>query len=271
MLVRGVKPHSAAKSKLVSKSIDTVTTAMADKWFATKHGLEYLELYSGPGRLLDEWTGEELPGSPMQALEVRRPFSRYLFSDYSGECVEALRTRVGDRPDVRVIEGDANNPAHLERVADFLNPRALLIVYLDPARPRDLHWTTVEALARRFEFADLIINLPVNSLMRSILGASSGGVIGSGTAGRFLNHPSPVDLLARTPAGKLIVSASITAIREHYDEQLMSLGFKKPGRRTIEFPANNPYYDVLYASRHEMGVKLWDRTNPPPEPPPRLF
>src|SRR3954464_8631682 len=159
MLVRGVKPHSANKSKLVSRSLDTVTTAMADKWFATKHGLEYLELYSGPGRLLDERTGEELPGSPMQALEVRRPFTRYVFSDFSGECTQALQARVGERPDVTVLEGDANSPAHLERVAKLLNPRALLIVYLDPARPRDLHWSTVELLARRFEFADLIINL----------------------------------------------------------------------------------------------------------------
>src|SRR4051812_15281080 len=71
LLVRGVKPHSADKSRLVSRSIDTVTSAMAGKWFTTRHGLEYLELYSGPGRLLDERTGEEQPGSPLQALAVR--------------------------------------------------------------------------------------------------------------------------------------------------------------------------------------------------------
>jgi hypothetical protein len=97
------------------------------------------------------------------------------------------------------------------------------------------------------------------------------GGTGSGTAGRFLNHPSPSDLSARTPTGKLIVSRSVAAIRDHYDEQIMSLRFKKPGRRTVEFPANNSYYDVLYVSRHETGVKLWDRSNPPPERPATLF
>src|SRR4051794_23319781 len=51
LVVRGVKPHSAEKSRLVSRSIGTVSSAMAAKWFATTHGLEYLELYSGPGRL----------------------------------------------------------------------------------------------------------------------------------------------------------------------------------------------------------------------------
>jgi hypothetical protein len=34
--------------------------------------------------------------------------------------------------------------------------------------------------------------------------------------------------------------ATIEAIRRHYDEQLMALGFKKPARRTIDFPAENP-------------------------------
>src|SRR3954463_2963162 len=70
LLVRGVKPHSAEKSSLVSRSIDTVTSAMSGKWFATTHGLEYLELYSGPGRLLDEHTGKEQTGSPLQALAI---------------------------------------------------------------------------------------------------------------------------------------------------------------------------------------------------------
>jgi three-Cys-motif partner protein len=271
LLVRGVKPHSAEKSRLVSRSVDTVTSAMSGKWFATTHGLEYLELYSGPGRLLNEQTGKEQPGSPLQALAIPTPFSRYVFSDFSDECVAALQARVGHRSDVSVLGGDANSPAHLERVAGLLNPKALLIAYLDPARPQDLHWSTVEYLAERFEYGDLIINLPVNSLMRSILGALSGGGAGPGTAGRFLNHPNPSDLLVQSRTGKLIVGSTIAAIREHFDQQLASLGFKKPARRTIEFPVTNPYYDVLYASRHDMGVKLWDRTNPPPEPPPTLF
>src|SRR4051812_37346350 len=64
LLVRGVKPHSARKSTLVSRGIDTVSSAMSGKWFAARYGVQYVELYSGPGRLLDESTGVEQPGSP---------------------------------------------------------------------------------------------------------------------------------------------------------------------------------------------------------------
>lgn len=166
LLVRGVKPHSASKSLLVSRSVDTVSSAMSGKWFASKHGLEYLELYSGPGRLLNERTGDEQLGSPLQALRVAKPFSRYVFSDFSDDCVKALSTRVGILAEVSVLQGDANDHAHLARLGELLNPRALVIAYLDPPRPQDLHWSTVEYLASHLGFIDLIINCPVNSLMR---------------------------------------------------------------------------------------------------------
>jgi three-Cys-motif partner protein len=260
LLVRGVKPHSAAKSPR-QPGLDTVTSAMSGKWFARRHGLEYVELYSGPGRLLDERTGKEEAGSPMQALELAKPFSRCVFSDFSEDCVAALSARVGAQPSVYVLRGDANDPDHLDRVAALLNPKALVIAYLDPARPKDLRWSTVGYLAANFGFIDLIINLPVNSLMRAILGAYHSGGVGPGVAGEFLNHPSPRELLRpNTPA-------TIDAIRQQYDEQLIALGFKKPARRTIYFPADNPYYDVLLVSRHDRALELWNKTNPPPEDP----
>ena len=148
----------------------------------------------------------------------------------------------------------------------MLNPKALVIAYLDPARPQDLQWGTVEYLAQNFGFIDLIINLPVNSLMRAILGAFRGGGAGPGVAGRFLNHPDPRQLLLPSP-DRPSTAMTIEAIRQHYDEQLMALDFLRPARRTVFFPADNPYYDVLLVSRHERGLELWNKTNPEPEDP----
>lgn len=154
------------------------------------------------------------------------------------------------------MRGDANDREHLDRVAGLLNTKALVVAYLDPARPQDLHWGTVEYLATHFSFIDMIINLPVNSLMRAILGAHAAGGRGPGAAGRFLNHDRPHELLQpSTPA-------TINAIRQQYDERLVALGFMQPARRTIHFPADNPYYDVLLVSRHERGLELWNKTNP---------
>ena len=267
LLVRGVKHHSAEKSAMVSRAIGTVSSAMSNQWFTHEHGLQYLELYAGPGRLLDEATAKEQPGSPLRALAVPKPFTSYVFNDFSADCVGALGERVRGRDDVRVECGDANDREHLVRLASLLNDRALVIAYLDPARPQDLHWSTVEFLAEHFERIDLIINLPVNSLMRAIAGAYTSGFRGAGTSGRFLNHARPHELLRRAPNGRIIDMATITAIREHYDEQLTSLYFKQPARRTVDFPPGNPYYDIVLASRHQTGLDLWNRTNPAPVDP----
>ena len=266
LLIRGVKPHSAQKSTLVSRGIDTVSSAMSGQWFARDFGVEYVEFYSGPGRLLDMSNGREQPGSPLEALAVRKPFTRYVFADFSQECVDALSTRVGTRPDVAIVRGDANDGGHLERIGGLLNPRALVVAYLDPARPQDLHWSTVAHLASRYRFIDLIINLPLNSLMRGILGAHHGGGRGPGAAGRFLDHDAPIDLI-RPTVDRPNTSATIEAIRRHYDQQLMALGFLQPARRTVNFPADNPYYDILLASRHTRGLDLWNKTNPEPVDP----
>jgi three-Cys-motif partner protein len=264
LLARGVKPHSAQKSHMVSRGIDTVTSAMSNQWFTDEHGLQYVELYSGPGRLLDEVTAVEQLGSPLEALAIRKRFTRYVFNDFSAECVEALEARTRNEPDVDVLCGSANDPKHLDAIANLLNDKALIIGYLDPARPRDLHWSTVEFLAGRFNFIDLIINLPVNSTVRAISGAQAAGHRGPGAAGRLINHARPYELLRRSVTGKLIMNGSIDAVREHFDKQLMTLGFKRPPRRTVDFPPGNPYYDVLMASRHDRGRELWNKTNPPP-------
>ena len=54
---------------------------MSGKW----RQLGYVELYAGPGRLLDQSTGMELPGSPIEALRVpanHRQMCGHVAADY---------------------------------------------------------------------------------------------------------------------------------------------------------------------------------------------
>ncbi len=269
LLVRGVWPHSARKSWMVSRIIDVVSRAMTGKWGQ----LGYIELYSGPGRLLDRSTSKELPGSPVEALRLSTPFDRYVFCDFDEDCVTALRQRCDQEPmgsRSRVFQGDAKEIDHLERVARQFGRGTLVIAYLDPARPRDMTWHTVQTLANRLPTVDLIINLPVHSLQRAISGPH-GRNAEAHAAGAFLGHPEPSDLMhwdrthAHQPQG------TMDAIRGFYDRQLQSLGFLPPARRIVEITPGVPYYDVLYASRHPLGVNLWNKANPPEPPPPSLL
>jgi three-Cys-motif partner protein len=269
LLVRGVWPHSARKSWMVSRILDVVSKAMSGKWGQ----LGYVELYSGPGRLLDQSTGKELAGSPVEALRVRTPFDRYVFCDFDDDCVDALRQRcareaTGSRS--QVFQGDAKDAHHLERIVSGFGRGALVIAYLDPARPRDMTWETVELLARQLPTVDLIINLPVHSLQRAISGPH-GRNAEARAAGAFLGHPDPRELMHWDRTRSHQAHGTVDAIRAFYDEQLQSLGFLPPGRRVVPISPGVPYYDVLYVSRHPLGVELWNKANPPEPPEPTLL
>jgi len=228
---------------------------MNRKWF----DVHYLELFAGPGLLYDDVTGEEVAGSPLEALAIQRPFDRYVFSDFSGICTKALRGRIGLRPDVEIVRGDANDRQHLEHVCSLLDPKALIIAYLDPAKP-NLGFSTVRFLALQFKHIDFIINLPFSGIHRSI------AVGGCALPKLMLNHPEPKALLDSTEG--------ITAqnIRSHYDEQLRSLGLQHIARRCVRtVPTNSPLYDIVLASRHPLAVELWDKANKQPPPPPQLW
>jgi three-Cys-motif partner protein len=256
LLVRTVKAHSARKARMVSRDLGTVGRAMNRKWF----DVHYLELFCGPGYLYDESTGEEVPGSPIQALTLAKPFNRYVFADYSDICVGALRTRI-DRlraedpnlPPTTVRQGDANDPEHLYRVCSLIDPAALVIAYLDPQKP-NLHWTTVEHLARRFRYLDLIINLPFSGIHRSLKASGDEG------PKLMLGHPNPIELVAPEEG------RTAQNIRDYYDQQLGKLGFIHIARRCVKTAwSNSPLYDVVLASRHPTAVKLFEKANPTPK------
>jgi len=250
--VRVVKPHSAKKAMMVGADLGTVGRAMAKKWFE----VHYLELFCGPGCLLDEVNDREVPGSPLQALTIQSPFNRYVFADFSQDCTDALDGRIAAMrregqvlPPTEVRRGDANDPEHLERVCALIDPRALVLAYLDPAKP-NLHWSAVEYLAGRFPFIDFIINLPFSAIHRSLTAG------GEESPRLVLNHPHPMELVDPSPG------QTAENIRVHYIQQLHQLGFVHTTRRCVHTEwSNSPLYDVILASRKDIAVKLFEAAN----------
>jgi three-Cys-motif partner protein len=68
----------------------------------------YIDAFAGPGQHISRTTGEMVPGSPLNALLIQPPFSEYHLIDIDGKKTTELARLVGERPDVRIYEGDAN-------------------------------------------------------------------------------------------------------------------------------------------------------------------
>jgi len=97
---------SEIKLEIVRKYATAYSQIIASQKLIKKH--LYIDAFAGAGQHISRRTGEFVPGSPLNALEVRPPFREIHLIDLHGGKAEELRSVVGKRDDVFVYEGDSN-------------------------------------------------------------------------------------------------------------------------------------------------------------------
>jgi three-Cys-motif partner protein len=128
----------------------------------------YIDAFAGAGMHLSRRTGEFVPGSPLNALNVNPSFREYHLIDTDARKVGSLKKLVGSRPDVFIHEGDCNRVL-LEQVFPRVKyedyRRALCI--LDPYGLH-LEWSVIQA-AGQSRTIDMFLNFPVLDMNRNAL------------------------------------------------------------------------------------------------------
>src|SRR5688572_8885092 len=66
----------------------------------------YIDAFAGAGKHISKITGEEITGSPVNALNVQPGFKEYHFIDLDITKVEELEKIARERSDVKVYYGD---------------------------------------------------------------------------------------------------------------------------------------------------------------------
>lgn len=80
---------------------------MSSKTFIRGHG--YVDAFAGAGTHVSRETGDTVSGSPINALQVRPPFTELHFIDLDGTRVDELRRLAEGDSRVTVHEGDCNH------------------------------------------------------------------------------------------------------------------------------------------------------------------
>ncbi len=128
----------------------------------------YIDGFAGSGVNIAKSTGEFVPGSPLNALNIKPEFKEFFFIDLDGKKVGHLRNLIGDRPDVHIFEGDCN-----EILLEEVFPRVRYEDYrrglclLDPYGLH-LNWEVVET-AGGLGTIDLFLNFPIMDINRNAL------------------------------------------------------------------------------------------------------
>lgn len=134
----------------------------------------YVDGFSGPGVHISKATGEFVPGSPLNAVQLDPPFSEYFLVDLDGDKVEHLRSVVGEAPHVHVLQGDCN-----EVLLDEVFPNIRYEAYrrgLCLLDPYGLHldWSVIET-AGKMKTLEIFLNFPIMDMNRNVLWRSKEG------------------------------------------------------------------------------------------------
>jgi len=267
LTLRETGAWAAEKLDYLGRYLDIFMNSMCSKpW----RGIQYIDLFSGPGKCQIRNTGQILIGSPLIALQLKYPFSQYYYADMDEQAIETLKTRCNNSPyrdRIQYFTGDSNLIVQ-EIVCEITKldsqiienkwRSSLNLAFLDP-EGLELEWRTVKALGnvRRM---DMIIYYPQMGLTRQIPNEID------------LAPPTRIDrFFGCTTWRDIYRQARKTELHRElldlYKSNLKKLGYmdykdfelfdSEPVMRSKE--KNAPLYRLLFASKHPLGNKFWKK------------
>jgi three-Cys-motif partner protein len=249
--------QTAEKLDYLRRYLDIFTRSMHDSWPV----MHYIDLFAGSGKCRISTAGTIVLGSPLLALTAAQPFSGYFFVDLDRQNVAALekRCKASDLRDrVQCHVGDANRTVH-KVVAEIAGKHrsSLNLAFLDP-EGLELHWTTVEALAKVGRM-DLIIHYSQMGLNREMPNALT------------RDEPTAVDRFFGDEEWRHIYvqhrhkRSLQRELLDYYKGKLSKLGYVEvKGQEELGYEPlmrsaakRAPLYRLLFASKHPLGAKFW--------------
>lgn len=271
LVMRPCGEWTAEKLDYLERYVGMFTAAMRGRpWRA----LNYIDLFSGPGKCRISGSGKVLPGSPLIALGTRYPFSHCYYGDIDPSNIRALQQRLsglqGADSRTTCIVGDANRIVH-DVVQSVLmddqarSPgqwRSLNLAFLDP-EAFELCWDTVVALSQIR--CDLIIYYPQSALHRNLrqFVESDRNTV----ADTFFGGPEWREVVRKAWLAGPPSVAVHRQLMDLYKDKLSALGYGEVLRDDetgdqplIRNAANNaPLYRLLFASKSPLGNSFWHK------------
>jgi len=154
------------KLDIIKEYANAFTKIMKNKEWCK--GYVYIDAFAGPGVHISKRTGELIPGSPWNALEIDNPFTEYHYIDIDKKKTGILSGLIGDRADINIYKGDCNKIL-TEKILPSLPyksyKRALCI--LDPYGLH-LNWKTIMTAAQQ-RTTEIFLNFPLMDMNRNVL------------------------------------------------------------------------------------------------------
>lgn len=249
----------------------------------------YVDLFAGPGRNVDERSGQEFEGSTIRVLPMaaqrdpRVHFTHAAIVNKDKADQAALIQRIQrlrqsglvpiPESNMEVLTHDANRV--IDRILQRIDRRAYAFVFVDITAPKQWPWSSVKKLkARAHESIDLYMLFPLGMALKRLLSYSEQTVEESTPVlDAFFGTPDWRTLLELRKSDALSKELGPATLR-FYMERLKREGWNFViDARDIRRPDGAPMYHMIYASNHPAGDNIggWSAGKKPPKPQTELF
>lgn len=282
-----VGPWAKEKLECLCKYLQAYTRILSNQDWC--EGYIYLDAFAGAGKaplrqyskaeseqspLLDvaEYIAEEeeeaetyVHGSPRVALNLKNPFTEYIFTEKNSKRLGELRNlkdEYGDRRKITILEGDANEQIQRYLLGDgrYNWKKCRAVAFLDPFGMQ-VPWRTIEALGNTGSI-ELILNLPVGMAIQRLLPKS--GIFTSEQKEKLTDYfgSSEWEAIVYEEQSDLFGQRKVKRddsgqqLAKWYQKRLnASYGYAtKP--RLIKNTRGTHLYYLLWAGRNKTGAKI---------------
>jgi three-Cys-motif partner protein len=252
---------SEIKLEIIKKYASAYTSIMKNQ--AWCKGYVYIDAFAGAGTHISKRTGELIPGSPLNALEVKPPFTEYHYIDLDEERADVFNQIAQKNPSVHSYHGDCNKILLKEvfpTLTYALYKRALC--FLDPYGLH-LKWETIKEAAE-LKTIDLFINFPIMDINRNVLfeDITKADPEDIERMNAFWGDKSWKQLLYRDQktlfgATHQIRIADYQALAKEFCKRLNEIGFKDvPEPILMRNKVGGPLYYLCFASQKSVAKNI---------------
>ncbi|MEM9662058.1 MAG: three-Cys-motif partner protein TcmP [Planctomycetota bacterium] len=245
-----VCPWAKRKYHFLSRFLDIFTTAMRSKF----ERLVFVDLFAAAGFARIRDTDEIVETSSVIAANLRFPFSQIVALELDDKNAAALRERLSRRQQPQppvIINGDTN-----DRIGDATalvqGNRVLCVTLADPFSLAALRFETLEVLSTIH--SDLVVLLPdgMDAIrnMRTYYNDNP-----NSSLDEFMGESGWRELIQEPQRD------THEALRLRFEDRLRQIGYKHFDMTRFVNPGGQRMYSLVFASRHELGLKFWREAN----------
>lgn len=223
----------------------------------------YIDGLAASGTGIDPTTGKTYHGSASLCFQVEPPFTEVYLVEKVPRLAAELENIAAGHPEATVIKEDVN--VAIPRLLATMNRRAPTFAFLDP-EGTELHWSTVEALARHKAVPpaktkiELLILFPLQMCVLRLLNFKTGKVpkAHAQRLQEMLGAESPWrEIWQRRLTGDISTPAETrAAFLDAYCHQLKGLGYQHVLAREVAGDTGRALYYLVFASDHDVGKRI---------------